>query len=88
MSTCSDRLLFDFDNQWKQICQSDEIVLYGRTDVYSIVKLALIELGVGVPIRLFDSGRFLDNADDHPLVKRVVIACGMRSKTRESMQFD
>ena len=45
-------------------------------------------MGVGVPIRLFDSGRFLDNADDHPLVKRVVIACGMRSKTRESMQFD
>jgi len=88
MGLCSTKLLREFDSQWVHLQLADEIVLYGKTDVLPVIETALETLGSTSSFRVFDSGSFADGgvvvSDRH----RVILLCGMRAKTRDSMRQD
>lgn len=88
MGIYSDRLLQEFDGQWAQLRQAEEIVLYGKNDVSPVMRLALKELGAVAAPHVFDAGRFADGGSTVPQCARVVILCGMRARTREDMKKD
>ena len=76
-----------FDEQLSILHDANEIVLYGKTVMRPIIESALIAFGIIVPIRVFDSGVFVDGGEITER-KRVIILCGLRAKTQESMNMD
>jgi len=78
----------EFDRQKEFMQQSEEIVLYGRSVLMPVLKCALRDLGVSIPIRVFDKGVFIDNKPVNLNLHYVVILCGMRLSTRQSMEKD
>jgi len=70
------------------INSADEVILYGQTIMCSVLQVALHHFGVSdKKIRVFDNGKFI-NAEEVVEKKRlsVIILCGLREKTRNSMQ--
>ena len=47
MGVDADRLLQEFDVQWKQMQRTEEIVLYGGSVLFPVIETALRELGGG-----------------------------------------
>ena len=85
--TSSEYLNHECDKQLSAIASADEVVIYGKTIMRPILEVALHELGVSdKPIRVFDSGEFLDAGEKYLGSQRVVILCGLREKTRNSMR--
>ena len=78
----------EFNEQMEYIRQSDEIVLYGRTVLMPVMDYALRNLGIKIPIRVFDQGKFLDSYPNDSTLKRTLFLCAMRSRTRDSMRQD
>jgi hypothetical protein len=76
-----------FDKQLSAIAAADEVVLYGQTIMRPVMEVILHEFGVNdKPIRVFDNGEFLDAGRKSEEKKLVVILCGLREKTRNSMR--
>jgi hypothetical protein len=76
------------DRQLSAIASADEVILYGKTIVRPMLEAALHEFGVrDKPIRVFDKGEFIDAGEKDERKKRVVIFCGLREKTRNSMRI-
>lgn len=88
MGACSDQLLREYEIQQEQIRQADEVILYGKTVVYPVIKAALDALKINALHKLFDGGCFANGEIFDPNLRRVVILCGMREKTRKKMRID
>ena len=73
------------DEQLSMLNNADEVVLYGKTVMSTIIANALVAFGIGARIRIFDSGAFIDGGEIDGC-SRVIILCGIRAKTRESMR--
>jgi hypothetical protein len=83
----SEYLNDECDRQLSAISVADEVVLYGRTIMRPVLEVALHEFGVSDKlIRIFDNGEFLDAVGKSEGARRVVILCGLREKTRNSMR--
>jgi hypothetical protein len=83
----SEYLNREFNLQLKIIADSDEVILYGQTIISTILETALREFGFSnKQIRIFDQGEFLDNKINPSNTRKVIILCGLREKTRESMR--
>ena len=81
MSSCAGVLLQEYKKQIEFIKQSDEIILYGRSVLMPIIDCALRNLGITIPIRIFDQGKFLDGQPNNSKLCCTVILCAMRLKT-------
>lgn len=86
--TSSEYLNLECERQLSAIHSAEEVVLYGKTIVRPILETALNAFGVrDKPIRVFDKGEFLDAGKMDSGRKSVVIFCGLRGKTRNSMRI-
>jgi hypothetical protein len=82
----SEYLNHECDKQLSLIASADEVILYGKTIMRPVLEVALHEFGIrNTPIRVFDSGEFLDAGEKIEGKQRVVILCGLRENTRNSM---
>ena len=85
--TSEEYLNHECDKQLSAIALADVVVLYGTTIMRPILEVALHEFGVSdKPIRVFDNGEFVDSGERNDGRRHVVILCGLREKTRNSMR--
>jgi len=81
-------LIQECDRQLSAIASADEVIIYGKTVIRPILEEALREFGFrDKPIRIFDKGEFSDAGENDKRRKSVVIFCGLRQKTRDSMRI-
>ncbi|SET43394.1 4Fe-4S single cluster domain-containing protein [[Clostridium] aminophilum] len=86
MGTDREYWLREFEDEMILINRADEIILYGRTSVIPLVKQALRDIRCGYVTRMYDGGKIEDEKTYLPDSKKVVILCGIRKSTRESMR--
>ena len=86
--TNKERLITEYEEQLKLLLGAKEIVLYGNSVFAPIMEVALKDIAISGMPRVFDRGKFTDGQEIKPGIKRVIILCGMREKTRNSMRTD
>lgn len=79
------QLLSEFEKQLKLLNEAEEIVLYGNSVVLPIISQALDSFQISANRYVFDKGVFINSTARIEKNPDIIILCGMRAKTRESM---
>lgn len=88
MKTSADDLNEQCDRQLRILSKTDQIVLYGNTEIAAIMRVALRGFGIKAKIFVFDNGRYIHtNSEAVNEIKKIpVIICGKRKMTRENIR--
>lgn len=87
--TSKETLLYEYQTQVSEIAKSDAIILFGKSVIYPIMKIALSDLGIEKKCYLFDGGKFETEVCEEICKSRLVVfLCGARATTRKSMSKD